>query len=65
MATDSNILAWKIPWRKEPGGSSPWSHQDQDTTEHPHTGRFSLMRINKLLLSLGKLNVEWVKSISF
>ena len=35
------------------------------TTEHPHIERFSLMRINKLLFSLGKLNVEWVKSISF
>ena len=23
MATDSNILAWRIPWTK-PGGYSPW-----------------------------------------
>ena len=23
MATDSNILAWKIPWTEEPGGYSP------------------------------------------
>ena len=26
MTTDSNILAWKIPWTEEPGGYSPWGH---------------------------------------
>ena len=26
MATHSSILAWKIPWKEEPGGlCSPWS----------------------------------------
>ena len=24
MATDSNILAWEMPWTEEPGGLSPW-----------------------------------------
>ena len=24
MATHSSILAWKIPWTEEPGGSSLW-----------------------------------------
>ena len=35
MATDSNILAWRIPWREEPGGLhySPWGHKESDTTE--------------------------------
>ena len=28
MATHSRILAWRIPWRKEPGGlQSIWSHR--------------------------------------
>ena len=28
MAIHSSILAWKIPWTKEPGG--PWSRKDSD-----------------------------------
>ena len=27
MATHSSILAWRIPWAKEPGGYSPWGHK--------------------------------------
>ena len=30
----SSILAWKIPWTEEPGGHSPWSHEESDTAEH-------------------------------
>ena len=35
MATDSSILAWRIPWREEPSGLhySPWGHKESDTTE--------------------------------
>ena len=34
MATHSSILAWKTPWREEPGGLySPWGHAESDTTE--------------------------------
>ena len=33
MATYSNILAWKIPWTEEPGGCSPWSHTELNTTK--------------------------------
>ena len=33
MATHSSILAWRIPWREEPGGlHSPWDHKKSDTT---------------------------------
>ena len=32
MATQSNILAWRIPWTKEPG-YSPWGHKESDTPE--------------------------------
>ena len=29
MATHSSILAWKIPWTKEPGGlHSPWGSKE-------------------------------------
>ena len=33
MATYSSILAWKIPWRKGPGGLQLWGHKESDTTE--------------------------------
>ena len=32
MATHSSILAWRIPWREEPG-YSPWGHKESDTSE--------------------------------
>ena len=36
MAPHSSILAWKIPWTKEPAGYSPWGHKELDTTERLH-----------------------------
>ena len=33
MATDSSILAWKIPWLEEPGGLQSLGSQREDTTE--------------------------------
>ena len=32
MATHSSILAWRIPWAKEPDGYSPWGHRESDMT---------------------------------
>ena len=32
-ATHSSTLAWKILWREEPGGYSPWGGKELDTTE--------------------------------
>ena len=29
MATQSNILAWRIPWTDEPGGLQPMGSQSQ------------------------------------
>ena len=41
MATHSSILAWKIPWREEPGGLQSVGHKESDMTEwlqfHLHT----------------------------
>ena len=34
MATHSRILAWRIPWTKEPGRLQS---VELDTTEHTHT----------------------------
>ena len=33
MSTPSSILAWRIPWREEPGGLQSWGHKDLDMTE--------------------------------
>ena len=33
MATHSSILAWEIPWTKEPGGLRPWGCKDSDMVE--------------------------------
>ena len=32
MATDSSILAWRIPWTEEPGGLQAMGLQELDTT---------------------------------
>ena len=38
MATQSSILAWKIPWTEELGGYSPWCHRVRhDQRIHLHT----------------------------
>ena len=33
MATDSSILAWRIPWTEESGGLSPRGREESDMTE--------------------------------
>ena len=33
MATHSSILAWEIPWTKEPGGLQSMGSQELDTPE--------------------------------
>ena len=33
VATQSSILAWRIPWTEEPGGHGPWGRKELDTTE--------------------------------
>ena len=34
MATQPNILPWRIPWTEEPSGLySPWSCKESDTVE--------------------------------
>ena len=33
MAVHSSILAWEIPWTKEPGGLQSWCLKESDMTE--------------------------------
>ena len=37
MATQSSILAWKIPWTEEPGGLQSMDCKESDTTEWKYT----------------------------
>ena len=42
-ATHSSILAWRIPWKQEPGRLySPWVHKELDmiVCVHTHTGLY-------------------------
>ena len=36
MATQSSILAWRIPWMEEPGGLQSMGSQTVIMTEHAH-----------------------------
>ena len=33
MATQSSILAWRIPWKRSLAGYSPWGCKELDMTE--------------------------------
>ena len=33
MAIHASILAWRIPWREEPGRLCIWDRKELDTTE--------------------------------
>ena len=32
MATQSSVLAWRIPWTEEPGGLQSWGCKESDMT---------------------------------
>ena len=36
MATQSSTLAWRIPWREEPGRLQSMGHKESDTTKRLH-----------------------------
>ena len=40
MATDSGILAWKIPWTEEPGEPQSMGFKESDTTERLSTHHY-------------------------
>ena len=60
MATHSSTLAWRIPWREEPG--SPWGCKESDTTEqlhfHFHFTYQIKLGIPVCLLDMGILTVK-------
>ena len=46
IATHSSILGWRIPWREELAGSSPWGRKESDTNERlTHTPSLKLDKV--------------------
>ena len=41
----SSSLAWRIPWREEPLGYSPWGRKESDTTERLHFTSFCYLSL--------------------
>ena len=46
MATHSSILAWRIPWAKDPGRLQSTGHKELDTTERLTLSRLKLQNDN-------------------
>ena len=46
MATHSSILAWRIPWAKDPGRLQSTDHKELDTTERLTLSRLKLQNDN-------------------
>ena len=51
MATHSSILAWRIPWKEEPGGLSSMQSQSQTRLkglhEHVHTRGLRCLQVGR------------------
>ena len=45
LATDSSILAWKIPWTEEPCGLQSMVSQKVDKTKHTHIRLWGTLEI--------------------
>ena len=73
MATHSSILAWRIPWREEPGRLQsviPWDHKELDMTDwpthtqktfrrlRPETGKMITVKSNLFYLLDNQKNLE-------
>jgi len=63
MATRSSMLAWRIPWTEESGGSQPIGLQRVDRTEtlrsrhaYTHTGTYLISLPISLLLGFSSLS---------
>ena len=59
MATQSSIIAWRIPWTEEPGGLQSTGRKGSDMTEQLHF-HFHLKAEGSLVQSLWKqLSLKW------
>ena len=68
MATHSSILAWRIPWREEPGGLQSTGSQS-DTNQRLNNNKWAYMTLSKperkLVLAQEKKKLRSYKFITF
>ena len=57
MATQSSILAWRIPWTESLVGYSPQGCKESDTTEVTKHARYRHILKFKCILNLGDARV--------
>ena len=64
MATHSSILAWKIPWREEPGRLQSMGSKKSDTTEHTQCYKELLKHLPGTLDGEQLKGWRWASSVS-
>ena len=58
MATQSSILAWRIPWTGSLAGYSPWGHKESDTAERTaHTAASVRWYLTVVLLGIDLMTI--------
>ena len=62
MATHSSILAWRIPWTKEPSRLQSMGLKESDTTERLH---FLSLSDKRLSFSLGDTGEQKGAEVAF
>ena len=66
MATHSSILAWKIPWREEPGGLQSMGRKELDMTKRLKTQHMCGQMFSFLLsICLGVKVPMWLLNVNF
>ena len=70
MATHSSILAWRIPWREEPGGLQSMGSQESDMTwqlnhHHHHLQDRVQSPVNSLQIVSGTTSFPPIPSLPF
>ena len=65
MATQLNILAWKIPWQSKLAGYSPWGCKESDMTEHTNTHKNLFILQNLEILVLNQWFSGWANPVTY
>ena len=61
MATHSSTLAWRIPWREEPGRLQSMGHKESDMTERLH---YTILYHGEVIICELVEASEWVSLVA-
>ena len=61
MAIHSSILAWRIPWREEPGRLQSMGHKESDMTERLH---YTILYHGEVIICELVEASEWVSLVA-